>query len=173
MNEAGNEAGSVTVVLPGGWTYFLLDGDEIKIGFSIRPKHRIRQHMRTMPDLYTLAIVPSFLAGEYETHQRFDHLRVGNGERFRAEPELVEFIDRVKHEAAAWIAANTTPPDETITKLLQWRKIHRDDSPIGRRCSNLSEAIPNYRKETDPAARANLARSINLWTDELAALMAA
>lgn len=156
-----------------GWTYFLRDGDEIKIGFTTRPRHRMREHARAIPGVKVLAIVPSQVAGEYETHQRFDHLRIDDLERFRAEPELLDFIDRVKAEAAAWIAAHTAPPDPAVTKLLQWRNTHCDDSPIGRRCSNLSEAIQNFRKATDPAQRANLARSIDQWTNDLATLLAA
>jgi hypothetical protein len=75
-----------------GYTYFVRDGDSIKIGSSMRPKERISSmqtsHFRV---LETLAVVPMEVADEYETHQRFEHLRV-RGEWFRAAPELLQFI---------------------------------------------------------------------------------
>ena len=99
VNDSGTEASADTQLTQPrsanvhGWTYFIRHGDLIKIGFSIRPERRIAQIASTdkLPNLATLAIVPADIAGEYETHQRFAHLRE-HGEWFRAEPDLLGFI---------------------------------------------------------------------------------
>jgi hypothetical protein len=78
-----------------GYTYFVQRADGlIKIGFSARPQSRVKALSRQFGGLEILAIVSSDFAGEFETHQRFDALRV-DGEWFQPEQPLLEFIDQV------------------------------------------------------------------------------
>lgn len=117
-----------------GWTYFFEDGCLIKIGFSARPRHRIAQHKRRHPNLKVLAVVPASAAGEFETHQRFDHLRE-DGEMFRAEPELYAFIEEVK------VLAGVPVLSKTMSELTVLRNQHRADSEIGHHCSNIMRLL--------------------------------
>jgi hypothetical protein len=87
------DGGSVTEALPKGFTYFVRDGDMIKIGSSVSPAARIKTLQCGFPrKLEVLAIVPMAVADEFQTHQRFAHLRT-SGEWFRSGADLVEFID--------------------------------------------------------------------------------
>lgn len=149
-----------------GWTYFFQDSGLIKIGFSERPRHRIGQHRRRHPDLKILAIVPSSIAGEFETHQRFDHLRE-EGEMFRAEPELLAFIKRAKRAGAkiseppvAGQKRGTASGLPVVADLHALRRRHGPTSAIGYHCSNLAEIIPAYQVADDPLKRLFLAASI-------------
>jgi hypothetical protein len=94
VNVEGTKGKSVTEGLPGGFTYFLRDGDAIKIGYSEKPKARISTLQTGSARTFeVLAVVPSFIAEEYETQQKFLHLRIRRDrEWFRAEPELLNFI---------------------------------------------------------------------------------
>lgn len=118
-----------------GWTYFFEDGDLIKIGFSARPRHRLAQHRRRHPTLKVLAVVPTSIAGEFETHQRFDHLRADGGEMFQAEPELYAFIEEVK------VLADAPSLQKTMSELTVLRNQHKADSPIGHHCSNVMRLL--------------------------------
>jgi hypothetical protein len=92
VNIEGTNEHSLTVGLPKGFTYFVTDGEAIKIGSSITPESRIKQlQTGTVRTIKTLAIVPMEAADEYQTHQRFAHLRQ-RGEWFRPEPDLLAFI---------------------------------------------------------------------------------
>jgi hypothetical protein len=80
-----------------GVVYFVRSGDSIKIGHATNFKDRLRtlQTGNENP-LEVLAAVAGL--NEYEIHQRFAHLRT-RGEWFKAEPELLEFIVKLKMEA--------------------------------------------------------------------------
>lgn len=177
VNVSGNEAGSVTEGLPKGFTYFVRDGDVIKIGSSAQPKRRIYalQTGAARP-LEILAVVNMDIADEFTTHQQFAHLRV-RGEWFRAETDLLQFIDKIKthHVSAAGVEAVTARrkslPTDMAKRLTALRKERGAKTAIGYRCSNLLEAIPNYQNATDADQKANLAKSIGRWTSELAVML--
>lgn len=94
MNEAGNSQDNRAKAVP--VTYFVRAGDAIKIGSANDFKSRLRalQTAREAP-LEVLAVVPSSAADEFQTHQRFAHLRL-KGEWFKAAPELLSFIEGLK-----------------------------------------------------------------------------
>lgn len=97
---------SVTEELPDpfGFTYFIRDEDRIKIGFTIQPAKRMSSlQTANSRELETLLVAPSYMAEEHDTHQRFAHLRE-RGEWFRAEPELLDFIEDLKVKAAPAMA---------------------------------------------------------------------
>jgi len=118
-----------------GWTYFFENEDLIKIGFSARPRRRLAEHRRKHPNLKVLAVVPTSIAGEFETHQRFDHLRADGGEIFRPEPELYAFIEEVKALAEA------STLRKTMSGLTVLRNQHKADSAIGHHCSNVMRLL--------------------------------
>jgi hypothetical protein len=79
-------------------TYFVRSGDTIKIGRSYSPIDRIKNLGTGMPtSLETLAIIPADIIHERTAHEKFRHLRL-NGEWFRAEPELLAFIETLKDQ---------------------------------------------------------------------------
>jgi len=131
---------SVTVELPKGFTYFVRDGELIKIGFTERPSRRLRQLKREFPDLELLSVVPGVVSGEFETHQRFDHLR-SHGEWFRAEPELLDFIALLKVHSKPEFVWPTQPAKLRIIKapklVDQWGKLR-------------GQLIMRRKDETDP-----------------------
>lgn len=169
-------------VLPKGYTYFVQDGDMIKIGSSMRPEDRISAlQTGSARHLDVLAIVSQDIADEFGTHQRFAHLRV-RGEWFRAEPDLLEFIEAIKaHKATpieqpSKLPAKPQPAKSTpaiIKQLHALRRAHGAESAIGYRCSNLTEMIPNYQAATDPNQRASLAAGIQRQMADIARLRAA
>jgi hypothetical protein len=173
VNVSGNEAGSVTEELPKGFTYFVRDGDVIKIGSSAQPKRRLYALQTGIArPLDVLAVVDMDIADEFTTHQQFAHLRV-RGEWFRAEADLLQFIERIKaHHAVKALAAKPEPTAmaKRLTALRRERGAH---TQIGYRCTNLLEALPIYEKSTDEGQRAILARSIGRWTTELAGMLKA
>ncbi|MET4197320.1 hypothetical protein ABIA95_000138 [Bradyrhizobium sp. LA8.1] len=131
-------------------TYFVRDGDEIKIGTSFKPEKRIRGLEREIGrPLETLAIVPLEVADEGKTHQRFAHLRV-HGEWFRAEADLLQFIEEVK---AAPVPAPPTydfsrpkvrlNPAKTISKMLKMRSAIGAHTASGHHISNVDEIRQN------------------------------
>jgi hypothetical protein len=82
-----------------GFTYFVQDGDAIKIGSSTNPEARIKTLQTGLHrELKVLAIVPQEIAGEFETHQRFAHHRI-RGEWFRAGADLLRFIRHITRQA--------------------------------------------------------------------------
>lgn len=183
VNDSRTEAASDTPLtqprsrtvpdLPRGFTYFVQDADMIKIGSSMRPEDRINQlQTGSSRHLKTLAIVPMEVAEEFNTHQRFAHLR-GRGEWFRAEPELLKFIEQVKRGKAPRAKQPTKPKPTTkeptiIEKLHALRRAHGATSPIGYRCSNLTEMVPAYQAATDPNQRVFLAAGIQRQMADLA-----
>jgi hypothetical protein len=153
-----------------GFTYFVREGDMIKIGSSIRPEDRISSLQTGTPrSLETLAIVSQDIADEFATHQLFAHLRV-RGEWFRADQELLYFIEGVKADALA--AVKPEPLAKAVERgLADLRKIHGFDSPAGHRCSNLIEQLANFRT-AEGDQRMHLSRGIKQQMKELAELTA-
>jgi len=138
-----------------GWTYFVQRKDtQIKIGFSIKPRHRIMSLTVEHGPLNVLAVVPSAVAGEFETHQKFDHLRE-LGEWFRPGADLLQFIEEVK--VAPMPALQPAPrqdydfsrpkvrlnPAKTISKMLKMRSRIGADTVAGHRISNIDEIRQN------------------------------
>lgn len=155
--------------LPCGWTYFIQRKDMlIKIGFSAMPRKRIKSLRREFGrGLKTLTVVPSSVAGEFETHQQFEHLRV-EGEWFQPADDLWKFIRQVHKlgaKAEIEIAKGPKPqkppgPSDMAKQLTACRRRHGFDSTIGRHCTGLLEAMPTYQVAKDPVQRAYLAQSI-------------
>lgn len=85
------------VIMVGRWCYiyFVSDGTAIKIGQASNIIKRIgaMQTSHVKP-LKLLASVQGHSSIEKHLHMRFRHLRI-TGEWFKAEPELMEFIERV------------------------------------------------------------------------------
>lgn len=79
-----------------GYIYFLRFSDRIKIGFSKDPEQR----RKIIPHDEVLLVVVGTMREERQCHAAFDHLRVG-GEWFRAEPDLLAFIDDLRERQAA------------------------------------------------------------------------
>jgi hypothetical protein len=161
VNDAGTPAKSDTELTRErspdvhGWTYFLHLGDRIKIGMTAKPRTRIRQHRKTWPDLKILAIVPGSVAGEFETHHRFSHLRIDGAEMFRPEPDLLAFIRRAKKIGAK--AAMMPPRAEKknqvnplIPPLIALRTKHMGNFAITFRASLLIEQIENLNRPDPP-----------------------
>lgn len=83
------------------YTYFVCQGDFVKIGATSNPERRINGLQTGFPDpLEVLVVVHSNVISESQGHLRFAHLRA-SGEWFRAEPELLDFIETLKSEQAA------------------------------------------------------------------------
>jgi hypothetical protein len=70
-------------------TYFISDGDAVKIGYSTDPGKRLRALQTAHPKRLTLLGVCSFK--ESELHEKFHGLRL-HGEWFKLTPELEQFI---------------------------------------------------------------------------------
>lgn len=180
VNDSGTQAASDTGLtrvcsapvrfsyprLPCGWTYFVQRDDAmIKIGFSIKPRHRIMSLTAEHGQLQVLAIVPSAVAGEFETHQKFEHLRA-EGEWFAPGSDLLQFIDEVKAAPMPEIeplSRSTFQPNydfsrpkvrlnpaKTISKMLKMRSAIGADTPAGHRISNVDEIRQN-RKQAETA----------------------
>lgn len=149
--------------LPRGFTYFVRDGDMVKIGSSMRPQDRIStlQTGSSRP-LEVLAIVSQEIADEFGTHQLFAHLRV-RGEWFRADRELLYFIEGVKADAvklpapavvtlpAAIPAPNPALAEHAMMRhLTKLRNAHGARSPMGYACSNVMQGLENLRTYVRP-----------------------
>jgi len=146
--------------LENGFTYFVRDGDVIKIGYSAHPARRINTLQSGIArPLEVLAVVGMEIADEFSLHQQFAHLRV-RGEWFRAEPELIEFIESIKphHLTATEIGAKpATIKKQPDPKMIAIRELRRD--LIKKRpllpekakpfASNLIEQTLNIHNEAD------------------------
>jgi hypothetical protein len=160
------------------FTYFARDGDEIKIGTSFKPEKRIRGLAREVGrPLETLAIVPLEVADEGKTHLRFAHLRV-HGEWFRAEADLLQFIEEVKSAPVPAPAVQPIQrpafhptydfsrpkirlnPTKTISKLLKMRSAIGARTPAGHRISNIDEIRQHLARTTTPDQAAHLEASL-------------
>jgi hypothetical protein len=99
-DKSGTPAGSGTELtqrrsldVPVSYTYFVQAGTAVKIGTAQDYRTRIKTlQIGQEKPLIILAIVLGSIADEYQTHQRFAHLRM-RGEWFRLAPDLVEFIN--------------------------------------------------------------------------------
>lgn len=78
---------------PSSVVYFIRMGDLIKIGTTTNLRRRVMGLSLTMK--HVLATVRGGWVVERELHERFAHLRE-HGEWFRAEPELLRFIEEAK-----------------------------------------------------------------------------
>lgn len=89
--------------------YFLRCGQYIKIGFSTDVDKRV-DHIRRLGGVLApegldlsktvlIADVAGEMTAEKSLHKKFNHLRVV-GEWFRAEPELLSFIEKLEEAAA-------------------------------------------------------------------------
>ena len=106
--EVPNRKFRETIPLGWGYTYFARRGDLIKIGHTAIPKERIAKLRSASSErLDVLAMVINTIIDEPTAHKKFHHLRV-RGEWFRADPELLDFIETVKATAAAM---PKRPPD--------------------------------------------------------------
>jgi Meiotically up-regulated gene 113 len=91
------------------------EGDQIKIGTTLRMARRLRQLIRLRgTKLRVLAIVPGDHAREAELHRQFGHLRM-EGEWFDPGPDLLKFI---RDHGRPW--KGTTEESET----------QREDAPL-------------------------------------------
>lgn len=119
--------------VPWGFTYFVRRGDFIKIGHSAVPKQRMGSLQVSFPDrLKVLAVIPNSIIKEPDAHAMFAHLYV-SGEWFRATPELLYFISKVKEEA------NQMPK----RKIPNLKKM----SEIDRLRHHLSRLQPHYEPQ--------------------------
>jgi hypothetical protein len=113
------------------YLYFIQEGEAIKIGRAINVKNRLRE-LQGMQyrQLTLLAVVPTHITTEAAVHRRFAHLRLNCREWFRADAELLAFIDQIqtgKHPiyllnsnsndgSGRQIHANLSSSEETSTK---------------------------------------------------------
>jgi len=144
-----------------GWTYFVRDGDAIKIGSSIRPQKRVEAIQTGSPrTIELLAIVPQSVADEFTTHQKFAHLR-SRGEWFRAEPDLLDYIEHLIRAMASAApvpapvapirkpAAGSTTAHVIQSRLLSRRNRVGAETREGRILSNLikqTAALQTYER---------------------------
>ena len=78
-------------VKPPGYTYFLKNGDRIKIGFSRNPK--ARAETLSLRESNIMGVIESSQQFERMMHDKWSHIRIGNTEWFDSTPELLEFIE--------------------------------------------------------------------------------
>jgi len=144
-----------------GFTYFVRDGDVIKIGSSMRPRRRLNALQTGIArQLEILAIVDMAVADEMTVHQQFAHLRI-RGEWFRAEADLIEFIETIKpHHVAGPDVIEPKPipaKEQPDPRLIAIRDLRRDlikkrsSLPAKARpiVSNLIEQTLNIHDEAD------------------------
>lgn len=91
--------------------YFISNGKgAIKIGSAMNLRKRLNGLQTSNPDkLEVLAAIPALGQEEFDLHQKFAHLRL-NGEWFRAEPELLTFIDALPKEPVSGPMPETPAP---------------------------------------------------------------
>lgn len=80
-----------------GYVYFLSCGEFIKIGYSAdtQARHRVKSIQVSSPhEVRLLCVIEGGRKAEAKLLARFHHLR-HRGEWFRAEPELLTFIDQL------------------------------------------------------------------------------
>ena len=161
-----------------GEVYFAaMSTGDIKIGFSTDVAKRMGQLFYTVPGGVTL--LASFLStpdAEAWCHRKFATLRV-SGEWFRPDPELLEFIERVKGEG------NLVVPDafradeiELAPRLATDEEVkHRAKFYIGRIAEPLRAGDKVYDILERSAARTGLSerRIRGIWHIEARAITAA
>jgi len=121
MNTQGTYKDSVTVALP-GFVYFIRAGEANLDGFAENFKRRLGS-LQTGQErlLQVLAVISAADIGELETHQRFAHLRI-RGEWFRADKELLQFIDYAKIKFGEAVAHEKPPKQVPAPK----RRLSKD-----------------------------------------------
>lgn len=78
-----------------GSIYFARCGEAVKIGFSARPAHRLRDlQIGSAEPVELIGWMPGSPAVERLLHHRFASLRI-RGEWFSAAPSLLRFVERV------------------------------------------------------------------------------
>lgn len=103
-----------------GYTYFIQNGNTIKIGFSRNPKARAES--LSLREANILGVIESGQQFERMMHDNWSHIRIGNTEWFEATPELLEFIK---------------------TTAMKWHYRH----PSRRSTRNVNKAYLNLAKE--------------------------
>jgi len=73
------------------YTYFIQNGNTIKIGFSRNPKARAES--LSLREANILGVIESGQQFERMMHDNWSHIRIGNTEWFEATPELLDFIE--------------------------------------------------------------------------------
>jgi hypothetical protein len=76
--------------------YYIRIGDHIKIGFTQNMQERMLGLRVDLIDV--LATEPGGRDVERERHKQFAHLRVGNRENFKKDPDLLTHIAKVRRE---------------------------------------------------------------------------
>ncbi len=178
MNGTGNMQDISAETVPPGWTYFVRVGASIKIGSATNFKKRL-DALQTAHEnpIEVLAVVPASVADEFSVHQRFAALRT-RGEWFRADRELLDFIENIKEDAKdipgspAWPeSAKQDGAFDIVSRQLHALRRARHGSPAGRRASNLIGMIANYRSATDEDRRGALKKNMMDQMTELRELM--
>lgn len=158
MNETGNEQVKRAVSVPAGITYFIRAGDSIKIGFASNLKRRLGglQSSHHEP-LEVLAAVSAADVDEYQTHQRFAHLRI-RGEWFRSEPELLSYIEQINTAFGQCADPEPEPtvrpvrkslPDPVVRGILKRRNKVGATTAEGRVLSNITKQT-QWLDDPDP-----------------------
>ncbi len=154
-----------------GFVYFIQAGDAIKIGFSKNPPDRLAGLQTSHhEDLLLLGSIKGTPEDERNHHQMFCHLQL-RGEWFRAEEELVEYINSALLDEKCKPPRRQPSPETfgVIKGLIKKRRVYGYDSPPGRMYSNLIEQTLNYEHASGDQA-ANL-RQCMAW--QIAAIPAA
>lgn len=132
------------------WTYFIRGPEGIKIGKSRNPKERRRGlQLAHATELKIIIAVPASIISEAAAHERFQHLKM-SGEWFRAEPELLDFIETLRDPA------EIEPPapkyaDPIIGRLHALRDKYGAESAVGHCTSNLAEQLHNMKTYKSPS----------------------
>lgn len=166
--------------VPWGHTYFFRRGNAIKIGHSAIPKQRQSQLQVAFPDdLEVLAVVPNSLITEPAAHAKFAHLRL-RGEWFKAHPDLLSFITRIKAKAARYrdrpTPWNVKSPElrKTLSGLHSLMIRSGGDQAITGRITIMQSQLRNLDKpETRPGEHDGYRLQLARATRELQPLIAA
>jgi hypothetical protein len=88
--EAAKEQAAKNRIKSPGFVYFILHGDQIKIGHSIDPATRAKSLSLRPSDV--IAVIEGTQALERSLHKKFSEHRIGNTEWFHDCPEIREHI---------------------------------------------------------------------------------
>lgn len=141
---------------PAGYVYFIRNGEAIKIGFTDNIKRRLAG-LQTSSHT-TLELIGSVSAGaldELSIHARFAHLRI-RGEWFRAEPDLMTFIKRLR---GGGTYAPMTPKEqikEACQGLVRLKRKHENPA-ISVRCDLLRARLERLAADPDSPSNRSLA----------------
>jgi hypothetical protein len=76
-----------------GWVYFIRFSDRIKIGYTTKPDNRLRD----LPHEQVIGVIPGTRSDEAAWHELLTEFHVV-GEWFRAEPAVLEMLERVARQ---------------------------------------------------------------------------